>query len=106
MTEAVASLIFCATCGEKMASSAAACPKCGAPNSAAAGKVSKKEWLPTLLLCFFLGVFGFHRFYVGKVGTGVLQLLTFGGLGIWSFIDFIMIIIGSFKDAEGLPLKR
>jgi hypothetical protein len=38
---------------------------------------------------------------VGKIGTGVLQLLTAGGLGIWALIDFIMIIIGAFTDKEG-----
>jgi len=66
---------------------------------------SPKGFVPALLLCFFLGFLGVHRFYVGKVGTGILMLLTFGGLGIWSLIDFIMIAIGSFKDKEGLPIK-
>lgn len=99
-------LIFCSTCGEKMAANAGACPKCGAPNAMAQGRVSDKSWVPAMLLCFFLGVFGIHRFYVGKVGTGILQLLTFGGLGIWTMIDFILLIVGSFKDANGLPLKR
>ena len=46
-----------------------------------------------------------HRFYVGKVGTGILQLLTFGGLGIWALIDFVMIVCGSFKDGQGLAIK-
>jgi TM2 domain-containing membrane protein YozV len=67
---------------------------------------SKKGFVPTLLLCFFLGVLGVHRFYAGKVGTGILMLLTFGGLGIWSLIDFVMIACGSFKDAQGLPIKN
>jgi len=55
-------------------------------------------------LCFFVGVFGVHRFYVGKIGTGILQLLTLGGLGIWALIDFILIIVGAFKDSDGKPL--
>jgi TM2 domain-containing membrane protein YozV len=59
----------------------------------------------TILLCFFLGALGVHRFYVGKVGTGILQLLTFGGLGIWALIDFVMIVCGSFKDGQGLAIK-
>ncbi len=67
--------------------------------------VSSKGFVPTLLLCFFLGVLGVHRFYVGKIGTGILQLVTFGGLGIWAMIDFVMIAVGSFTDKEGLPIK-
>jgi TM2 domain-containing membrane protein YozV len=63
--------------------------------------MSEKKILPALLLCFFLGFFGIHRFYVGKVGTGVVQLLTFGVFGIWALIDFVLIIVGSFKDSEG-----
>ena len=62
---------------------------------------SDKSRIVALLLCWFLGVFGAHRFYVGKIGTGVLQLLTLGGLGIWAFIDLIIIAVGSFRDAEG-----
>lgn len=68
-------------------------------------ETSEKGFVPTVLLCFFLGTFGIHRFYVGKVGTGVLQLLTFGGLGIWTMIDFIMIVVGAFKDGDGRPIK-
>ncbi len=44
---------------------------------------SDSQWVVTLLLAFLLGVIGAHRFYVGKTGTGILMLLTFGGLGIW-----------------------
>jgi TM2 domain-containing membrane protein YozV len=45
--------------------------------------------LVAFLLCFFVGVFGVHRFYAGKIGTGLLQLVTLGGLGIWAFIDLL-----------------
>lgn len=68
--------------------------------------MSEKRILPAFLLCFFLGCFGAHRFYVGKVGTGILQLVTLGGLGIWALIDFIMIIIGSFTDKDGNKLTQ
>ena len=62
---------------------------------------SDKNWLATLLLCLFLGGIGVHRFYVGKVGTGILQLITLGGCGIWTLSDLIMIITGSFTDKDG-----
>ena len=65
------------------------------PNS-----VSPKSRLVALLLCFFRGCLGVHRFYVGKVGTGLLQLFTLGGVGIWAFIDLIIIAVGSFSDKE------
>jgi TM2 domain-containing membrane protein YozV len=66
---------------------------------------SEKDFVPAVLLCFFLGTFGVHRFYVGKVGTGLLMLVTFGGVGIWTMVDFIMLVTGSFRDADGLPIK-
>jgi len=68
-------------------------------------EISEKGFVPTILLCFFLGALGAHRFYVGKIGTGVLQLVTLGGLGIWVLIDFIIIVTGSFKDKADLPIK-
>ena len=68
--------------------------------------MSNKRILPAFLLCFFLGMLGIHRFYVGKVGTGILQILTLGGLGIWVLIDFIMIIVGSFTDKEGNKITQ
>lgn len=68
--------------------------------------VSEKGFVPALLLCVLLGTFGAHRFYVGKIGTGILMLLTLGGLGIWALIDLILIAVGSFKDKNGLPLAR
>lgn len=62
--------------------------------------VSEKSRLAAALLCWFLGIFGVHRFYVGKVGTGVLMLITLGALGIWALIDFIVILVGSFRDKQ------
>ena len=62
---------------------------------------NKKSWMTTLLLCFFLGGWGAHRFYVGKTGTGIAMLLTGGGCGLWSLYDFIMILLGKFTDNEG-----
>ncbi len=68
--------------------------------------MTDKKILPAFLLCFFFGMFGAHRFYVGKFGTAILQILTLGGLGIWVFIDFIMIIVGSFKDKNGNKITQ
>ena len=67
---------------------------------------SEKKILPAFLLCFFLGVFGIHRFYVGKIGTGIPWLLTLGLFGIGALVDFIMILVGSFKDKEGKVLDQ
>ena len=68
--------------------------------------MTDKKILPAFLLCFFLGIFGAHRFYVGKIGTGIAQILTLGGLGLWALYDFIMIILGKFTDAEGNELTE
>ena len=65
-----------------------------------------KDWLVTLLLAIFLGGLGVHRFYVGKIGTGVLQLLTLGGCGIWALVDIILIAMGKFTDSDGNPLVK
>jgi TM2 domain-containing membrane protein YozV len=67
--------------------------------------MSNKSRLVAAVLCFFLGVFGVHRFYVGKIGTGIIQFFTAGGFGVWWIIDLIMIIMGSFTDKDGNKLK-
>jgi TM2 domain-containing membrane protein YozV len=94
-------MVYCRACGAQMHFSAHACPGCGATQQAGYDSLSDKRILPAMLLCFFLGFLGVHRFYVGKVGTGILQLLTLGGFGIWAMIDFIMIVVGSFRDSDG-----
>ena len=68
--------------------------------------MSPKSRLVALLLCWFLGGIGVHRFYVGKVGTGILWMFTGGLLGIGWLIDLIMIIAGSAKDSNGLPITN
>ena len=69
------------------------------------GERSPHSWVAALLLCFFLGSIGIHRFYVGKVGTGIAMIFTLGGFGIWTLVDFIMICVGSFRDIQGRELK-
>ena len=85
--------------------SASAMSNAPAAGDATTGEISEKGFVPMILLCFFLGGLGVHRFYAGKVGTGILMLLTFGGFGIWTIVDFIMIVTGNFKDSEGRPVK-
>lgn len=67
---------------------------------------SDKSRTVALVLGLLLGWVGAHRFYVGKIGTGLLMLCTAGGLGIWYLVDNIMIASGSFRDAEGRPVTR
>ena len=64
-------------------------------------KQKEREFLPVFLLCLLFGIIGIHRFYVGKKGTGILMILTLGGLWIWVLIDLIKILTGSFQDIHG-----
>jgi hypothetical protein len=66
--------------------------------------VSTRSRTVAALLCFFVGIMGVHRFYAGKVGTGLLMLFTLGGLGIWVLVDFVWILSGTFKDKNGSTL--
>ena len=66
--------------------------------------IRDSRWV-AFVLCFFFGILGIHRFYVGKVGTGLLYLFTGGLCGIGWLIDLIMTACGSFTDKAGLPLK-
>lgn len=68
-------------------------------------EVSRRNRWVALLFCFLGGVIGLHRFYVGKIGTGILYLLTGGLLGFGIFVDFIVILVGSFRDRDGLRLS-
>jgi hypothetical protein len=69
-------------------------------------EISEKSRGVALILETVLGVFGAHRFYVGKTGTGVLMLCTFGGLGLWWVYDFVLIATGSFRDADDRRIVR
>ncbi|HKP29510.1 MAG TPA: TM2 domain-containing protein [Gemmatimonadales bacterium] len=68
--------------------------------------VSDKSRGIAFILAIVLGVFGAHRFYVGKIGTGILMLCTVGGLGIWYLYDVIMVAAGSFRDADDRRVLR
>lgn len=62
---------------------------------------SGKSQVAALLLCFFIGIIGIHRFYLGYTWQGIVQILTLGGLGIWTLIDFIRIITGDLQPKDG-----
>ena len=111
---------YCSNCGQVIDIRAEICPKCGVRQSysqpphptfgynapANDPNVSDKDWLTTLLLCFFLGYLGVHRFYTGNTLYGVLQLITLGGCGIWTLIDLILLITGGYQDEQGKDVKN
>ena len=67
---------------------------------------STTDWLTLFLLTFFVGVLGVHRFYVGKIGTGFLMLLTLGGLGVWFLVDLILVVTVQFTNKDGIKIPR
>lgn len=69
-------------------------------------EVSKRSRGVALLLAFFGGFFGLHRFYVEKPRSAIAMLLTFGGLGVWYLYDLVLIASGEFRDSEDLPLRH
>ena len=113
---------FCKYCGQKIAADAVLCVHCGRQvetlagaqagqpnivinntstntnantnvNVAAAGalKKEKNKWV-AVLLCFFLGAIGAHKFYEGKIGMGILYIFTIGLFGIGVLVDFIVLL--------------
>jgi hypothetical protein len=122
---------FCRACGAIIKKEAEICPHCGVRNQHQvkkvspvrysdqpkknppqkkvfiypAGYIAKNKWT-ALMLCLFLGSFGAHRFYVGRVITGTLMVVTFGGLGLWAVIDFIVICCDALTDGKKLALAR
>jgi TM2 domain-containing membrane protein YozV len=70
------------------------------------GQFSPKRRDSVMLLCFFFGTFGVHRFYLGKIVTGILMVLTLGGLGIWTVVDFYISAWGRYKDSKGLYVDK
>jgi TM2 domain len=121
---------LCKWCGGELKQPEGICPKCDVEDNGNKAVVNKQaysksdfaskrdfskelnsnligsEWFITLMLSFFLGFLGAHRFYTGHMLIGFLQLLTFGGCGIWSTIDFFQIATNKYKDGKGNPLIR
>jgi hypothetical protein len=74
------------------------------PASNLPGVFSDKSFTTAAILSFFLGAFGVDRFYLGYTGIGVAKLLTLGGCGIWSLVDFILVVTHKVPDSDGRPL--
>lgn len=108
MSENPNSRSFCRACGKELDPRAVICPSCGVPTGVGslptAMPAGAKSWIVALLLSIFLGTLGVDRFYLGKVGTGILKLLTLGGFGIWWLVDVILIATDSMSDSLGRPL--
>ena len=68
--------------------------------------VSDKSRVVAVALGFVTGVFGGHRYYAGKIKTGILMTFTFGGMGIWWLIDMIILLAGEFRDSDGLKIRE
>ena len=101
--EKAADEMFCSSCGKIIKKEAEICPNCGVRQKK---QGPNDTWLIVFLLSLFLGSLGVDRFYVGKIGTGILKLLTGGGCGIWWLIDWIMILAGKFTDKDGNVITR
>ena len=104
---------YCQNCGAPVSPLAEICVKCGAKLVKATAGIpsgaSEKSRLAVTLLSILppmAGVHGIHRFYLGKIGTGIAMLLTLGGLGIWTLIDFIYAVSGNMKDKDGKLIQK
>ena len=99
---------YCPRCGHELATAGRYCSQCAFPIAPDERYYdldsSPRSRLIALILCVLLGYFGVHRFYVDRVPSGILWLLTGGLLGIGWFIDIILIATGNFLDCDGLPL--
>ncbi|MCL2849076.1 MAG: TM2 domain-containing protein [Micrococcales bacterium] len=65
---------------------------------------STRSFVATWLLAWAFGTIGLDRFYLGKAGTGLLKLVTLGGLGLWTLVDLVIVLCGAQHDKDGLPL--
>ena len=125
---------FCRHCGAQIDADVIICPNCGKQveelktqnqqaaqpqivinnanantntntNTAGSAAYPYKSKTTALILCLLVGWLGIHRFYVGKTGTGLIWMFTFGLFGVGVAVDFILILLGSFRDKAGMPLQ-
>lgn len=99
---------FCSACGAKLNENSQFCSMCGAPSKGgltSSNNISPKSGFVTFILCLFFGTLGIHRFYVGKIGTGLLMFITAGGFGFWYLYDLISIAINNFTDDSGRTVE-
>jgi TM2 domain-containing membrane protein YozV len=68
--------------------------------------VIQSNFYPTFFLALFLGPLGVHRFYTGKIKSGILQLVTFGGCGVWWLLDLLIVLLGKFKDKNNTAIRN
>ncbi len=105
-SEPAAPRCFCRACGQEIDARAAICIHCGVATGVrpTALEPGRRDWLVALLLSIFVGSLGVDRFYLGKVGTGILKLVTLGGFGVWWLIDVILIATDAMTDVDGQHL--
>ena len=111
--QAAPGMMFCRNCAAQIPREAFVCVHCGVrvagpldPLERAVFPEGGRSWVVTMLLALCFPLIGIHRFYTGHVLSGLLQLVTLGGVGVWWLLDVIRILFGSFRDSEGRPLVR
>lgn len=106
--------MFCQNCGAKISDKAVVCLSCGvAVKNISVAKASSinDEWLVAMLLAMFLGIFGAHNFYLKRNSVAIAQLVLglcscFAISGIWALVDWVMILSGNYRKADGTLLTQ